>query len=297
MLLKKYFWLIFFTLTTILVWALVNLVLTIISNHLEIRPNRQTDRSSFKAKTSVGFPPLNVYDPIIHNNIFNPGSQSAQGLRRAGMSPGGSEKGCPPSKLNVILKGTAVSGTAEKSCAVIYDGKTQKQGLFRIGNVIQDATIEAIEEDRIIISRNGRQESLVISRERGDGKTRSDSSSQFTKQNRSVVRQADAETYVLDRERVNDLISNVNQFMTQLRVQPFFMQGVPAGYQISEIKLGSVIEQIGLKNGDVVQSVNGIPITKPEQAFAAYQQLRNESQITLEVRRGNSSQTLTYELK
>jgi general secretion pathway protein C len=297
MLLKKHFWLILLILTTVLVWALVNLVLTIISNRLEIHHGRGADISNLKTQTNTEIPPLSAYDPIIHNNIFNPGAQPQQGARLAGTSLAGSEKGYQASKLNLVLKGTAVSGTADRSCAIIYDGKTQKQGLFHVGNKIQEAVLQVIQSDRVIINRNGRQEVLTISREREDGKTRSLSPTQSMREDRSIVRQADAETYVLDRERVNDLISNVNQFMTQLRVQPFFMQGVPAGYLITDIKQGSLIEQVGLKNGDIVQGVNGLPITKPEQAFAAYQQLKNESQITLEVRRGNNSQIITYELK
>jgi general secretion pathway protein C len=297
MLLKKYFWLFFLILTTILVWALVNLALTIVSSRLEIRSGHSIPVADSKVQRVAEIPPLNAYDPIIYNNIFNPGVQPQKSLTLREGSEEGSSKGIPAAQTNLVLKGTAVGAYLKTSFAVIYDEKTKKQGLYRVGRKIGDATIQAIEADRVILNRNGRQEALLMKRGKEDSKGRSSSPVQSMRQDRSLVRQTDGETYVLDREQVNEVISNVNQFMTQLRVQPFFMQGVPTGYIVTDIKQGSLIEQIGLKNGDVIQGVNGMPITKPEQAFAAYQQLKNESQITLEVRRGNNSQIMTYELK
>jgi general secretion pathway protein C len=297
MLLKKYFWLIFLVLTTILVWALVNLILTIISSRLEVPLDKSIPVAYSKAQKTAEIPPLNTYDPIIYNNIFNPGVQPQKSLTAKETAEKDSSKGIAAAQVNFVLKGVAVGMTPEASFAVIYDEKAKKQGLYRTGDKIGDATIGAIEADRVILKRNGRREALLMMRERNDSKGFSASHIRSTKQDGSLVRQTDGETYVLDRERVNDLISNVNQFMTQLRVRPFFVNGAPIGYLVTDIKQGSLIDQIGLKDGDVIQGVNGIPITKPEQAFAAYQQLKNESQITLEVRRGNSSQVITYELK
>jgi len=297
MLLKKYFWLINLVLITILVWAAVNLVLTVVTTRLEVHSGQGAHISNLRTLDDKGVPPLTTYDPIVNNNIFNPGVRPAAASPDEEKVSGPANEKLPVTKLNLLLKGTAVRIPDNESLAVIYNRTTRKQGLYRVGAAIEDAVIESIQPDRVILKRGQRKETLFLSRERVQEKASVPSRVLPTRTSGSPVHQTAADNYVLDREQVTDMISNINQFMTQLRVRPHFVQGKPAGYLVTDIKKGSLIEQIGLKNGDVLKSVNGTPITKPDQAFAAYQQLLDESQITLELQRGRRSQVITYELK
>jgi type II secretory pathway component PulC len=58
-----------------------------------------------------------------------------------------------------------------------------------------------------------------------------------------------------------------------------------------------VLLQIGLQEGDVLQTVNGLNIHTPQEALQAYQQLQTESTVRLNILRNNSPTTLTYELR
>ena len=308
MLLKKYFWFIHLILVTILVWAVVDLTMTMISSRLEIQTGRRSGALASSQQESISVPPISVYDSIIQDNIFNPGVRSA---RRNAVSetkkvassaePGkiseGQKDEPPPTTLNVILKGTAVLEPEQDSLAVIYDKGTQKEQLYHIGDSLYDASVETISADRIILKRNGALETLTIIREEQGESSGRPAPKSLKPGSSSMVERKDSQNYVLDREQVSEMITNINQFMTQLRVRPHFSDGKPVGYLVSDIKPGSLIEQIGLQNGDIIKSVNGMPITKPDQAFAAYQQLMDESQVTLELQRGRGTQVITYELK
>jgi len=50
---------------------------------------------------------------------------------------------------------------------------------------------------------------------------------------------------------------------------------------------------VGVRSGDVIRSVNGIPVRSPEDAFKAYQQLGNQSSVQVELERGGSSLSVT----
>ena len=308
MLLKKYFWIIHLILVTILVWAVVELTMTLVSSRLEIQTGGRSGVLASSRQESISVPPISVYDSIIQDNIFNPGVRIA---RRSAASEtkkaaSGGEPGKtsadqketpPPTTLNVILKGTAVLDPERDSLAVIYDRGTQKEQLYHVGDSLYDASVETISTDRIILKRNGAFEMLSIIREEQKESSGKPAPKSLKPGRSSMVERKDAQNYVLDREQVGEMITNINQFMTQLRVRPHFSDGKPVGYLVTDIKPGSLIEQIGLHNGDIIKSVNGMPITKPDQAFAAYQQLMDESQVTLELQRGRGNQVITYELK
>ena len=58
----------------------------------------------------------------------------------------------------------------------------------------------------------------------------------------------------------------------------------------------SFLEQLGLRNGDILKGVNGQKLNSPNDAFQAYQQLLNEPLLQLEVERGEGQQIFTYEV-
>jgi type II secretory pathway component PulC len=57
------------------------------------------------------------------------------------------------------------------------------------------------------------------------------------------------------------------------------------------------MEKLGLQNGDVIKKVNGLAITKPEEVFQAYSQLQRDSNIEVEVERGNRSEVFRFEIR
>lgn len=113
-----------------------------------------------------------------------------------------------------------------------------------------------------------------------------------------TVRKVSEDRYVIDNREVAQLRDNMSSMMTQLRVVPNFSQGgQPDGFKVFAIRPGSLFAKIGLQNGDVVKRINGIEFQGPEQAMAAYAQLRSETNINIDIVRQNQSRTLTYEIR
>jgi len=67
------------------------------------------------------------------------------------------------------------------------------------------------------------------------------------------------------------------------------------GVQLNAIKPGSMFEQIGIQNGDVIQELNGIKIDSPEQSAKILLEFVDAKTFTVVVNRsGQGQQTFTY---
>jgi general secretion pathway protein C len=91
--------------------------------------------------------------------------------------------------------------------------------------------------------------------------------------------------------------ANLGALSTQARVVTHMVQGQMSGFRLTQLKPGSLLQQIGLQNGDVLQKVNGLDIHSPQEALQAYQQLQNEGTVRINILRQNRLRTLTYEIR
>jgi type II secretion system protein C len=103
--------------------------------------------------------------------------------------------------------------------------------------------------------------------------------------------------FALDEAGVNQLSGNFNQFMTQVRLVPFFDGNRPAGYRIAGIRPGTTFERLGFLSGDVIQTVNQVDLNSPEKLYTIFQNLKDERKVGVNVLRGGQKTTLTYEIR
>ncbi len=291
---KKLFWII----NSILI-ILTGIVLADISNNilrkiieppvknLSIQPESkvpQTERISQRQRKDIGY-----YSIIYERNLFNSKGGALDGIV--------SEGPAPLSQLRAKLIGTVVADVEEFSFAVIMDTGTNETGIYRVNDMIlNEAKILKIERSRIIILRNGIQESLVVYED------------EFTPSGEKIaslpqgvpsydVRQEGSNRYVISREEVERSTQNLGKLMTEARLVPNLEGGKINGYKIFAIKPDSLYTKIGLQNGDIIYKVNGIDISDPEKAFQLFQQLKNERYFQVEIVRNNQRQTLTYQVQ
>jgi general secretion pathway protein C len=58
-----------------------------------------------------------------------------------------------------------------------------------------------------------------------------------------------------------------------------------------------VYEQVGLRNGDVVRSLNGMPLSSPDKALEADRKLRDAERIEAQIERDGKPLQLKYLVK
>ena len=69
------------------------------------------------------------------------------------------------------------------------------------------------------------------------------------------------------------------------------------GYRLSAIRRGSLPDQLGIRNGDVIHTVNGMPLSSVQGAMNAFQTLQNEAGFSFEVTRRGQTMEMGYQVK
>ena len=92
-------------------------------------------------------------------------------------------------------------------------------------------------------------------------------------------------------------MNNLSDVLSQVRIRPYFRNGEVQGVIVSQIKRGSVFATIGLRNGDVVQSINGAPITGPDEIMALAESLQVGDQLNVGLLRQGREETLNYTIR
>ena len=103
--------------------------------------------------------------------------------------------------------------------------------------------------------------------------------------------------YAIDEAGVAQLSGNFNQFMTQVRMVPYFEGNKTAGYRLAAIRPGSTFERLGFQSGDILQQVNEVDLSSPEKIAAIFQNLKDEKKVAVNILRQGQKNTLTYEIR
>lgn len=194
------------------------------------------------------------------------------------------------SRRPIKLLGTIEAGA--KSAAFVQVGAGPLQ-LFRIGDVIQPGVIlREVRHRRIIIAAGGKLEVVLMPEESPLPASAGRSNVAEGGNHRPATSRHRLPRAALTRE-----LADLPRLMSQARVFPYLKNGKNEGFLITEIVPGSLYARIGLRNNDVIQSVNGVRITSPDQALALYQQLKEVPAIDLGLLRHGKKTTIHYDIR
>ncbi|MGB8413695.1 MAG: type II secretion system protein GspC [Candidatus Binatus sp.] len=259
------------------------------------------------------------YDAIVKRDIFNEVPQES------GPAPVVEED------LHLKLIGTSLQSKSKPYVIVEDDHNTES--LYQMGEDIPDAgKLVAVETSRAIIDRDGHRVAIEIAaseiaevpssalssaikspRQRGvhpairrgphgfgrpgpNGQTdnRDDNSKAISN---LKLKKLGPGKFEASRTEVQQTMENPVQFFSQMRAMPHFVNGKTDGFSISQVAPGSVFDQLGLQNGDLVTSIDGKPVTNPMQAMALMQAMKTQTALDLTVNRGGAPTAVHLDLK
>lgn len=197
--------------------------------------------------------------------------------------------------LDVRLVATIVAEPAQFSSALIADdGKKASAVGYGIGDDLHGRQIFAIEQKRVTLKLDdGTLEYLVMGQgEKPKPRTANAGSDE------GGVEELSENTYAVDRELIDKYTNDIDALSSMARALPHKTRdGDIDGYRMSGIRRKSLAEQLGLKNGDVIHSVNGSPLTSIADAMNAYSSLQSDSAFAFEVTRRGQKLNLSYEVR
>ncbi|HSQ01388.1 MAG TPA: type II secretion system protein GspC [Candidatus Dormibacteraeota bacterium] len=205
-----------------------------------------------------------------------------------------------PTQLKLKLWGTAVFDKGN-SFSIIEDLGARKQGVYGIDETVPgNATVKAIEWNRVILSHNGKDEILELEEPKtvgGVAKAVAQAPAAPAGANGSGIQQTAENEFTVPKSEVDSALENMSQLFTQIRAVPHFEGGQSIGFRLFAIRRGSLFDRIGLKNGDIIRSINGNEMTDPSKAMALLQELRDATNLDVEVTRNQQPQKLTYSIQ
>ena len=194
----------------------------------------------------------------------------------------------PISNLALLLIGTFIT-TGEGSHAIIEDDKKKTQDVFNIGDkIFGEAKLVAIYSDRVDIERNGKIEVLKLDLAPGkEGQS----------PNTTGISEVGSDEFVVDEGELNRAIENLPLVLTQARAVPYFKDGRSVGLRMFAIRSGSIFEKIGLKNGDILKSVNGQSLADLTQAVKLFGKLKEERSVNVVLERDRGDRDFKYQIR
>ena len=224
--------------------------------------------------------PLSDYQRIVDRNLFNTKKENGPKSDMVDI-----EK-LKPTELKLKLLGT-VAGDKEQAYAVIWNDAEKRENLYRIGDSIENAILQLILREKVVLSVNGKNEILEIEKE---GLPQSNGSL-------SQSGQTDSKNIAISRTQINDAVQNVNTLMQQVRIRPHFTGGKPDGLSLTGIRPNSLFHNMGLKSGDIITRVDGQNIESVDDALKFYQSLKTASSVKLELKRRGRMETIDYNIQ
>ena len=310
---KRYFWLLYLLLVTAAAALAAEMVNGYISSQLAAPLKSAQTPASDTAGPLAQKAPLTHYEIINQRNIFNATPPAETPAAPPASEPPPPTPEPPATPLPFKLVGTVAGRPASRFVILETTANPPGQAVYQVGDMVQQVVIVDIRPDCVVVERGeGRRESLCFQADSGIAPQSAvpapgarpvavapapPPAPRAGDPGSTGIVRVDPGTWRVSRDLILENFANVGSLSSQATVTPYFVQGQQQGFRLSQIRSGGVLQQIGLQEGDVLQTVNGLHIHTPQEALQAYQQLQTESTVRINIMRSNRPTTLTYELR
>lgn len=202
------------------------------------------------------------------------------------------------SKLPLMLLATMESEDPAYSMATILQTDTNVLAPYSPNDMIRaGVVVQRVERGRVVF-RNGAQMEYIelggtpppvaavasapVERERPRDRK---NDREIEGAAESISCDADFKSCTVDKAFVEKLLANPAQLTRQARIVPAVRDGETKGYKFYGIRPGSLPRLLGMKNGDLLTSVNGHQLESLDQAMDLYTKLRRASHLSVTIER------------
>lgn len=242
--------------------------------------------------------PVDDYSVIVEQDIFGSSSLRTNKslLGNNGIGPALSAE----EELGIALLGT-VAGSPEISRAIIKDIKTNELSLYKTGDTVatpswkgsSTAHIESIEKDVVVLIHEGQRKILEL------GTRESAAGHPVDKGHDADSAQGALSTNAAQADETNPpaKLSDIEIMLTKAVIEPYTIDGQVEGLKITGLENIRGAEGLGLKNGDIIRTVNGHRLTSKQKAYQIFKKARSQEAMNIELLRDNESKTLSFSLR
>jgi general secretion pathway protein C len=223
-------------------------------------------------------------DPVVTNvSVHAPLNLAALGnghlFGQAPPPPAVNDANAPETNMPLVLTGIIAATDPKNGLAIIGTSATNAKVYAVSQRVPGNAQVHAVYVDRVLLERNGTLEALMLPRKYGGGG------------------HAPAAPPATALDRVQRAISNEPGLISDvLRPQPVFAEGKLRGYRVYPGQNARAFASLGLRNGDLVLSINGTPLDDPARGNEIFASLGSSDQARVTVMRNGQQQDITLNM-
>lgn len=220
--------------------------------------------------------------PIVDAHLF--GVAEADPAAAAAAAALESLVDAPETTLSLELTAVFTGETADTGLAIIAATRGEERP-YAVGETIDGtggATLHSVYEDRVLLNRAGRLETLSLPKEVAA------TAAGRPIQQRPVARQAP--------ETIRQIISDNAAGLTDIiRVAPYIEQGQMVGFRLNPAQNRALFDSLGLQPNDIVTDINGTALNDPSSGFQVFESLGEATMANVTVIRNGTPEVLVID--
>jgi general secretion pathway protein C len=188
------------------------------------------------------------------------------------------------------------------SIAVMRDTEAKIMGAYPVGGKIHGATVTGILETRVYLDNAGKAEyidlfELPAPPPQAAAAVPNKETDPFAADLAKGIKKLSEHNYELQRGTLESVLGNMNLLSRSARIVPEMKDGKAAGFRLFAVRPDGPFAMIGMQNGDIISSINGLEITSPEKALEVYAKLKSASHLSLGMERNSQKITKEYNIR
>lgn len=255
----------------------------------------------------------NAMESIVKRNLFNleGATGEAETKTDSGSKSGDSSATIPKTDLPLKLLGTIFAGDLTAGIAIVENTLKKTTNSFMVDDtLINDALVHEVHQEKIIIKRGQRLEYLEIPKTELHRSLRKKKAGKIATTSVETIapiateppppnfkeegfERKEKEIIMSQSYRSKLLTTEFTKVLQDAKATPNMVDGELKGFILTRIRKESIYEKAGLQNDDIVEEINGVPLTDVSQSIKLLNSLRQESEIEVRVIRGGVPQKFT----
>lgn len=200
--------------------------------------------------------------------------------------------------LAITLRGIMIVGNNQaRNSVVIADKKTNRETLYHVGDILDDAQLLKIFKDKVVFLRSNGQQEVIYLREYD---AKQDPAYALAEGWQDVIHKIGPDEYQVSPTEFSRRVINLAEFIDLLDITTVYSQGNVVGLRIGRTPEKSLGLSLGLQNKDIITTINDYKIPENPHKFDLYKQIietQEGNTISITFIRNNKEQVLHYKLE